>query len=44
MTENAPAPLKIAPSILSADFARMGDAVARLAGYGADWVHFDMMD
>lgn len=44
MTENAPAPLKIAPSILSADFARMGDAVARLAGYGADWVHFDVMD
>ena len=44
MTENAPIPLKIAPSILSADFARMGDAVARLAGYGADWVHFDVMD
>ena len=44
MTENAPVPLKIAPSILSADFARMGDAVARLAGYGADWVHFDVMD
>lgn len=44
MTENAPARLKIAPSILSADFARMGDAVARLAGYGADWVHFDVMD
>ena len=44
MTENAPAPLKIAPSILSADFARMGDAVARRAGYGADWVHFDVMD
>lgn len=44
MTENTPAPLKIAPSILSADFARMGDAVARLAGYGADWVHFDVMD
>ena len=44
MTENAPVPLKIAPSILSADFARMGDAVARLAGYGADWVHYDVMD
>lgn len=44
MTENAAVPLKIAPSILSADFARMGDAVARLAGYGADWVHFDVMD
>ena len=44
MTENAPVPLKIAPSSLSADFARMGDAVARLAGYGADWVHFDVMD
>ena len=44
MTENAPAPLKIAPSILSADFARMGDAVARRAGYGAGGVHVDVMD
>ena len=44
MTENAPAPLKIAPSILSADFARMGDAVARQARYGADGGHFVVMD
>lgn len=36
--------IKIAPSILSADFAHMGDAVSRLAGWGADWVHFDVMD
>ncbi len=36
--------IKIAPSILSADFAAMGAAVERLAGWGADWVHFDVMD
>lgn len=36
--------IKIAPSILSADFARMGDAVERLSDWGADWVHFDVMD
>ncbi|MBR0508216.1 MAG: ribulose-phosphate 3-epimerase [Clostridia bacterium] len=36
--------IKIAPSILSADFAAMGDAVSRLKAQGADWVHFDVMD
>lgn len=36
--------IKIAPSILSADFARMGEAVAMLEANGADWVHFDVMD
>ncbi len=36
--------IKIAPSILSADFARMGKAVAALADWGADWVHCDVMD
>lgn len=36
--------IKIAPSILSADFARMGDAIDKLSGWGADWVHFDVMD
>ena len=30
--------IKIAPSILSADFARMGKAVSVLADWGADWV------
>ncbi len=36
--------IKIAPSILSADFARMGKAVKMLEESGADWVHFDVMD
>lgn len=36
--------IKIAPSILSANFAAMGEAVSRLASQGADWVHFDVMD
>ena len=34
----------IAPSILSADFARLGDDVARVLAAGADVVHFDVMD
>lgn len=36
--------IKIAPSILSADFAAMGKAVSALKGWGADWVHLDVMD
>lgn len=36
--------IKIAPSILSANFAAMGEAVSRLSEQGADWVHFDVMD
>ena len=36
--------IKIAPSILSADFAAMGEAVKKLQEQGADWVHFDVMD
>lgn len=36
--------IKIAPSILSADFSRLGADVEKLAAWGADWVHFDVMD
>jgi len=35
---------KIAPSILSADFARLGEEVARVERAGADMIHFDVMD
>ncbi len=36
--------VKLAPSILSADFARLGEQVAEVAGAGADYIHVDVMD
>ncbi|AUS09292.1 ribulose-phosphate 3-epimerase [Laceyella sacchari] len=36
--------IKIAPSILSADFARLGDEVREAEQTGADWIHVDVMD
>lgn len=37
-------PVRIAPSILSADFARLGEEVERVTEAGADYIHIDVMD
>ena len=38
------APIRIAPSILSADFSRLGEEVEAIDAAGADWIHCDVMD
>ena len=44
MPEEVRQKIKIAPSILSADFARLGEQVAEATKAGADYIHVDIMD
>jgi len=44
ITDRTERSIKIAPSILAADFAQLGDEVAAITKAGTDWVHLDVMD